>query len=133
MSTINHHEIQDIEIMISFDVQSLFTGVAIESAAQAALRKPANDFGLAYHTTLTPEQIAEILNFVPRSTCFQYNEPIYEQLDGIAMGSPVSAVRASLYMREFEGQAIPTAPHKPEIWKWYIDDTFTNFDGLLQH
>ena len=117
MSTINHHEIQDIEIMISFDVQSLFTGVAIESAAQAALRKPANDFGLAYHTTLTPEQIAEILNFVPRSTCFQYNEPIYEQLDGIAMGSPVSAVRASLYMREFEGQAIPTAPHKPEIWK----------------
>ena len=38
------------------------------------------------------------MTFVLRSTYFQYNGSIYEQKDGAAMGSPVSAVIANLYM-----------------------------------
>ena len=51
-----------------------------------------NDADLADRTTLTPVQIADLLNFVLRSTYFQYNGSIYEQRDGAAMGSPVSLV-----------------------------------------
>ena len=97
-STIASEEIQDHEIMVSFDVESLFTNVPIEGAVQAALQKMENDAGLADRTTLTPVQIADLLNFVLRSTYFQYNGSIYEQRDGTAMGSPVSAVIANLYM-----------------------------------
>ena len=55
---------------------------------------------------------------------FQYDASIYEQKDGEAMGSLVSAVIADLC--------------KPKIWKQYVDDTFTildqnNVDGFLQH
>ena len=54
------------------------------------------------------------------------------------MGSSVSAVKANLFMEEFEGQAITTAPCKPKIWKRYVDDALTildqnNVDGFLQH
>ena len=49
---------------------------------------------LADCTTLTPPQIADLLNFVLRSTYFQYNGSIYEQKDCAAMGSP-------LYMESF--------------------------------
>ena len=131
-STIASEEIQDHEIMVSFDVESLFTNVPIEDAVQAARQKMENDAGL------TPVQIADLLDFVLRSTYFQYNGSIYEQRDGAAMGNPVSAVIANLYMEIFEEQAIESAPCKPKIWKRYVDDIFTildrdRVDVFLQH
>ena len=69
-----------------------------DAAVQAAPPKLKNNPSLADRTTLTPAQIADLLTFVLRSTYFQYNGSIYEQKDGAAMGSPVSAVIANLYM-----------------------------------
>ncbi|KAL9958479.1 hypothetical protein ACROYT_G035496 [Oculina patagonica] len=115
VSTINSETILDSEIMVSFDVESLFTNVPIDGAVQAALRKLGNDPSLADRTTLTPAQIADLLNFVLRSTYFQYNGSIYEQQEGAAMGSPVSAVVANLYMESFEEQAITSSSYKPKI------------------
>ena len=137
-SVISSEKIQDHEIMVSFDVESLFTNVPIEGALQAALRKLESDPTLADRTTLIPAQIANLLDFVLRSTYFQYNGSIYEQLEGVAMGSPVSTVIANLYMETFEEQAIESAPSKPKIWKRYVDDTFTildrdRVDSFLQH
>ena len=137
-SVISSEKIQDHEIMVSFDVVSLFTNVPIEGTVQAALRKLESDPTLADRTTLTPAQIADLLDFVLRSTYFQYNGSIYEQREGAAMGSPVSAVIANLYMETFEEQAIESAPSKPKIWKRYVDDTFTildrdRVDSFLNH
>ena len=115
MSTISHERIQENEIMVSFDVESLFTNVPIKGAVKAALCKLENDPSLADCTNLTPTQIADLLNFVLRSTYFQYNGSIYEQKDGAAIGSPVSAVIANLYMEEFEERAIATATYKSKI------------------
>ena len=71
VSTISHERIQENEVMVSFDVESLFTNVPIEGAVKAALCKLENDPGLADRTNLTPTQIADLLNFVLRSTYFQ--------------------------------------------------------------
>ena len=124
--------------MVSFDVESLFTNVRIDTDVQTALQKPEDDPSLADRKTLTPAQIADLLNFVLRSTYFQYNGSIYKQLEGAAMGSPVSAVIANLHMESFEQLAITTSAYKPRIWKCYVDDTFTilergNVDSFLQH
>ena len=113
MNTINHERIQEKEIMVSFDVESLFTNVPIEDAVKATLHKLENDPGLADRTNITPAQIADLLNFVLRSTYFQYNGSIYEQKDGAAMGSPVSAVIANIFMEDFEEHTIPSAIYKP--------------------
>ena len=56
------------------------------------------------------KDLLDLLTFVLRFTYFQYNGSIYEQKDGAAMGSPVSAVIANLYMENFEEQAITNHP-----------------------
>jgi len=101
-------------------------------------RKLEGDPSLADRTMLIPAEIADLLDFVLRSTYFQYNGSIYEQQEGAAMRSLVSAVIANLYTEAFEEQAIESAPYKPKIWKRYIDDTFTildrgNVDSFLHH
>ena len=68
VSTINGERVLESEIMVSFDAESLFTNVPIEGAVQAALRKLEADPCLANRTTLTPTQIADLLDFVLRST-----------------------------------------------------------------
>ena len=45
--------------------------------------------------------------------------------DGLAMGSPVSAVIANLYMETFEQRAIDSATVKPSLWLRYVDDVFS--------
>lgn len=57
-----------VEILVSFNIESLFTKVPIDGAVQAALRKLESDSGLADRTTLTPAQIVDLLNVVLRST-----------------------------------------------------------------
>ena len=64
VSTVSNETILDNEIMISFDVESLFTDVRIDAVVQAALQKLENDLS----TTLTPAQITDLLTFVLRST-----------------------------------------------------------------
>ena len=62
VSTISHEKVHDNEVMVSFEVESLFTNVPIEGAVQTTLRKLENSSDLANCTNL---------NFVLRSTYFQ--------------------------------------------------------------
>ena len=71
VSTVSYETILENEIMISFDIESLFTNVPIDTAVQAALKKLENDPSLADRTTLTTAKIADLLTFVLRSTYFQ--------------------------------------------------------------
>ena len=82
-------------------MESLFNNVPIDAAIQAVLQKLEDDPSLADCTTLTPAQITDLLNFVLRSTYFQHNGSIYEQLEGAAMRNPVSAVIANFHMESF--------------------------------
>ena len=62
----------------------------------------------------------------------------FEQLQGPAIGSPISPFVANLYMGDFEIKAINTAEYPPRIWKRYVDDTCVIIEaakkeGFLEH
>ena len=47
----------------------------------------------------------------------------YEQVEGAAMGFPVSPIVANLYVEHFERITLSTAT-TPRLWMRYMDDTF---------
>ena len=50
---------------------------------------------------------------VSKTPTFLFQGQFYEQVEGAAMGSPVSPIVANLYMEYLEQKAFCTAPHPP--------------------
>ena len=78
-----------------------------------------------------------LLEFCLKNTYFSFQGQFYEQVEGAAMGSPVSPIVANLYMEYLEQKALSTAPH-PQVLVQVVDDTFVihkeaNKQGFLQH
>ena len=60
-----------------------------------------------------------------------YDNTVYVQVEGAAMGSPVSPIVANLFMEWFEENAIQTFMYEINIWKRYVDDTIVALDESL--
>ncbi|XP_068756304.1 uncharacterized protein [Montipora capricornis] len=110
--------------MVSFDVVSLFTAIPVDKAWDYVRKKLEDDLSLHSRTNLDIKDIISLLNFVLSNNFFVYNDTIYKQIHGCAMGSPVSPVVANLCMEEIEKTAINTSTVSPKFWKRYVDDSF---------
>ena len=54
-----------------------------------------------------------LLEFCLKNTYFSFQGQFYEQVEGAAMGSPVSPIVANLYMEYLEQKVLSTTPHSP--------------------
>ncbi|XP_078380796.1 uncharacterized protein LOC144663661 [Oculina patagonica] len=110
--------------MVSFDVVSLFTAIPVKKACEYIREKLNEDTNLHLRTSLTTDDIVSLLDFTLSNNYFVYNDSIYKQIHGCAMGSPVSPVVANLCMEIIEESAITASSTPPKIWKRYVDDSF---------
>ena len=122
---IRNHSIQDDEVMVSFDVVSLFTKVPVDLAVSIAHDCLKKDASLEDHTLLSPDEIASLLSFCLNATYFTFRGGFYKQIFCAAMGSPVSVVPANLVMEVVEQKALNSFKGKVSISKRYMNDTFT--------
>ncbi len=117
--------IDDDEIMVSFDVVSLFTAIPVDKACEYIRNKLTKDKTLHVRTKLSVEDIIKLLRFTLTNSYFNYNNITYKQIHGCAMGSPVSSIVANLCMEEIEDLALSTSSMPPKKWFRYVDDVFS--------
>ena len=65
--------------------------------------------------------ITSLLEFCLRNTYLLFSGKYHEQLEGVAMGSPIVA---NLFMESFKTKELNTPPNHPSLWLRYMDDTF---------
>ena len=123
-------QIQDIKLkedqcIMSYDVKALFTSVPIQPAIDVIKKRLEEDGELEKRTSMSVQHIISLLEFCLRSTYFTFQDRLYEQQEGAAMGSPISPIVDNPFMEDFEKRAIETSPHPLCFWRRFVDDTFT--------
>ena len=83
------------EIIMSYDVKALFTSVPIQPALKIIRKLLEDDKELHQRTSMTVNNMTCQLEFCLSSTYFTFQDKYYEQVEGAAMGSPISAIVAS--------------------------------------
>jgi len=104
--TLGTLQVQPNDILVSFDVVSLFTGMPTRDSLKLMIRGDIRIFHLVLITS---------------SFCF--NGQFHEQTDGVAMGSPLSPVTANFFTQDSEAIAPSRAAFKPTCCR-HLDDTF---------
>ena len=56
---------------------------------------------------------------------FTYDNKVYQQNDGVAMGSPLGPVLSGIFMVELENSLVPTLNESMTIWRCFVDGTIT--------
>ena len=81
--------LEENDLLVSFDVVSLFTKVPVTDAMERILEISLEDNSNWFRHCLT-------------TTYFSCDNKMYEQIEGVAMGSPLSPVITNFFMELFE-------------------------------
>ena len=114
--------IEDDEIMVSFDVTSLYTNIPIIDTLNIIKDYVHNDDQFARKTAIPQDKFLDLVNLVLTTTWYTFNSQtdcthFSTQTDGVAMGDPSSSTTAEIYMEAHESTAISTTLHPPKVWE----------------
>ncbi|CAF1389693.1 unnamed protein product [Adineta ricciae] len=113
-------------VKCSFDVESLYTNVPVKEAIEITLDymyKPRKLTNVPFNR----EQMKKLLYLSVTDAPFRFQNKIYKQIDGVAMGNPLAPIIADLWMQKMEEKLNRFRKNKPIVWLRYVDDVFCLF------
>lgn len=112
--------------MVSFDVESLFTNIPLNECIDLAVKYVSEGNP---DLKLSTNELNNLFHFATSRTHFLFKGSFYDQIDGVAMGSPLAPVLANLFMGNHENIWLETyRVSKILFYRCYVDDTFCVFE-----
>jgi len=121
------------KLMASLDVENLFTNVPVAETINIILEAVYN-----HQSKIPPaipkEMLRKLLIICTTMTPFRApNGDLYQQINGVSMGTPLGPTMANFYMSYIENKIFEEKPHlKTPVYCRYIDDILLTIDSLAQ-
>ena len=108
------------KFLIWFDVTSLFTNIPLSKAIDVSIHLI---FENSSDINFTKREPWNLFRTTTSEICFIFKGSIFDQIDGVAMGSSLVPVLANLFMSLHEQNMIQQATNvKLIFYKRYVDD-----------
>ena len=110
--------------MSSLDVDSLFTNIPLKETVKICSNLLFRDSPIV--DGLTKAEFEQLLTIATTESFILFNGCYYQQIDGVAMGSPLGPTLANIFLCHHEQQWLDSCPtvYRPVYYKRYVDDIF---------
>ena len=114
-------------LMASFDIESLFTNILFQETIDLCVENLFQD--RTYVDNLSKYFYRELLTKTMSESLILFDQELYKQHDGVAMGSPLGPTLANVFLCYHENIWLQNCPSefKTIIYRRYVDDTFLLF------
>ena len=114
------------KFLVSYDVTNLFTNIPLQETIDIAISLI---FNHNPNLNITTKELKKLLLFATSQTHFIFNSEFYNQIDGVAMGSPLAPVLVNIFMGFHESKWINEYNlNKPKIYLRYVVDIPAAFE-----
>ena len=112
--------------LVSYDATSLFTNILLQETIDIAINLI---FNRNLNLNITKKELKKRFLFATSPTHFIFNSKFYNQIDGVALGSPMAPVLANIFMGLYKSKWLNEYNlNKPIFFLRYVDDILAAFD-----
>ena len=115
------------KILVSYDVTSLFTNISLQETIDITINPIFNHNPNLY---IPGKELKKPFLFATSQTHVIFNSKFYNQIDGVAMGSPLAPLLANIFMGFHESKWLKEYNlNKPKFYLRYVDGILATFDN----
>ncbi|XP_068734877.1 uncharacterized protein [Montipora capricornis] len=117
--------------MASYVIAVLFINIPVDENIDILTAKTFqnNWFNVIHNLNITRSRVKQHLKMTAKNQLFQSIGQLYEQRDGIAMGSPLGPLMTNSFLCHIE-ENLDQANKLPSLYKQYVDDTLAFVDNI---
>ena len=116
--------------MASLDVDSLFTNIPLDETIDICCNLLFQDTDIV--DGLSRDDFKELLTIATKESFILFDGDYFQQIDGVAMGSPLGPTLANIFLGHNETKWLDECPlaYKPLYYRRYVDDIFLLFENM---
>ena len=118
--------------MASLDGDSFFTNIPLDETTNIIIQKLLSENETVHN--FNKDQFKCFLTLATKESYFRFNGELYQQADGVAMGSPLDPTLANIFLCHYENIWLRNCSLecKPSYYKRYADNIFLLFESESQ-